>query len=414
MKLLFLSFTILCGFLIADLSAEVTVTTDFEGGSAEVVGIAAGGRQIIVKPKVVFGRGWPCWWYFRVDGLSPQQAYTVTIQSATNIYREDDVLASQWAWPDSAAISFDNQQWNRTEPGERTETGMTYTFTATGERAWLAWGPPFLASTAEAALKNAKSKVPEAEIFVLAETRHEREVKGIRFGAISEGKEKPFGIWVQARQHAWESGGSWVGLGFLNWATSDALEAVSLREKAIIHFIPIMDVDNVTEGAGGKNAIPRDHNRDWDKSPVYPEVQAAQHKMRELNADGTFDLYVDLHNPGASEKDVYFFGPDLQQLSDDQRRNYNRLQHLAVTHIPKMKKDYQFPSYVRDQEEFDRMSASWVKNHTAPHVVAVTLETGWNRPEGTQEGYQKIGEQLGRAICGYFQENPRENGSRVD
>ena len=96
-------------------------------------------------------------------------------------------------------------------------------------------------------------------------------MQGIRFGG-TETTIKPKGVWIQARQHAWESGSSWVGKGLLDWAVSQDPLAVQLRRSTTIHFVPIMDVDSVAEGAGGKDAVPRVHNRDWDASPVYPEV----------------------------------------------------------------------------------------------------------------------------------------------
>ncbi|MCA9040900.1 MAG: hypothetical protein KDA65_11180 [Planctomycetaceae bacterium] len=390
-------------------TAELKIDADFEGGSVEVVSISDPDKTVIVKPALKKGRGFPCWWYFRIEGLETGQTYSVTVQSASEAYRESEILSSRWALPLQAALSFDDKEWFQTSVGEPGENSKTYQFEAKKERAWLAWGPPFLPATAEKLLEQAKEVLPDAELFELAETRQQRSVKGIRFGALESSNSKPFGIWVQARQHAWEAGGSWVGQGFLLWAVSDDPAAVALRSKAVVHFIPIMDVDSVVEGAGGKNAFPRDHNRDWDDNPVYPEVRAAQERIRYLDRQERFDLYIDLHNPGSSEQDVYFFGPDLQKVSPLQLRNYQRLQECAFGRIGKLREEYRFPSYVKDNEEYNRMSGTWVKNHTAEHVVAVTLETGWNRPEGTRQGYQQVGRELGLSISDYFSENPRRS-----
>ncbi|QDU79797.1 Zinc carboxypeptidase [Polystyrenella longa] len=397
-------------FLLAGpaISAELVVRSDFEGGSAEVVSISTSERKVTVRPALKKGRGFPCWWYFRLTGLDVGESYQVTTEPARGVYRQDEVLAAQWSLPDQAAISFDDQDWKQTSTGKKSNGSITYQFQAESPQVWLAWGPPFLPSTAEQLLNKAKAELPEAEIFELSETRQQRPVKGIRFGAVDRLEEKPFGIWVQARQHAWEAGGSWVGQGFLQWAISDEPAAVELRSKSVIHFVPIMDVDNVADGAGGKNAFPRDHNRDWDDRPVYPEVRAAQERIKYLDHEQRFDLFIDLHNPGASEKDAYFFGPNLKQLSKTQRQNYDRLLNCAVDHIGKMKKEFLYPSYVKDDEEYNRMSGTWVINHTAEHVVSVTLETGWNRPEGNQLGYQQVGAELGQSIGDYFQRNPRE------
>jgi murein tripeptide amidase MpaA len=74
----------------------------------------------------------------------------------------------------------------------------------------------------------------------------------------------PAGIWIQARQHAWESGSGWVARGLVEWLLGEDADASWLRLHAELFVVPIMDVDNAATGNGGKEADPRDHNRDWD------------------------------------------------------------------------------------------------------------------------------------------------------
>jgi len=227
-------------------------------------------------------------------------------------------------------------------------------------------------------------------------------VHGIRFGAPSDDSGKRPAIWIQARQHAWETGSSWVAQGFLNWAASDDPIAIELRKKVTICVVPIMDVDNVANGMGGKDAVPRDHNRDWDDNPVYPEVRAAQMAIEKLSVSHRFDLFVDLHNPGPNDRQPYFYAPKLDRLSPLQYRNYIRWKDIAESQIDNLESDYRFTSYIKTKEELDRVSKNWVRNHTSPHVVSLTLETSWNRPQGTQQGYQQVGKQLGLTIARYL------------
>lgn len=58
-------------------------------------------------------------------------------------------------------------------------------------------------------------------------------------------------------------------------------------------------------------------------------------------------------------------------------------------------------------EERGRMSSGWVRTNTGDASISVTLETGWNSPLISVEGYGKVGEGLGRALAAYIQENPR-------
>ncbi|MDB4637991.1 M14 family zinc carboxypeptidase, partial [bacterium] len=266
----------------------------------------------------------------------------------------------------------------------------------------------YLPADADAVLRLAKEKLPTAEVFELAQTRQGRSVKGVRFGAKPSEQHKPYGVWIQARQHAWEAGGSWVGQGFLQWAVSDEPSAVEFRKLANIYYIPIMDVDSVAVGAGGKDAVPRDHNRDWDEHPHYPEVAAAQKRIRQMEREQRFDVFIDLHNPGPNDRRPYFYGPHgMDKLPVIQQRNYTRWIAYAHNHIEQSNEKYRFATYVTTDEERNRMSANWVRNHTSSHVMSVTLETSWNRPEGTQKGYQTVGRQLGLSLLRYLESQPR-------
>lgn len=385
--------------------AEFRVLTEFEGGNAEVVRADQASRTLRIMPALREGRGWPCWWSFKLDGLTVGEEITLEVQAQAKPYRENMVLAAAWCQPKCAWMSTDGKTWLPSAPGALSaDKVMTYTMKAGAKRMAVAWGPPFVPSDAEQLLAGIAAKLPDARRFVLAKTRGGRPVHGIRIGDESA----PHQAWVNARQHAWEAGGSQVGRGFISWYASD--EARELRAKTCLHFIPIMDVDNAAIGAGGKEAIPRDHNRDWAAEPVYPEVAAAQRLIRDIHAQHGLDIFVDLHNPGSSDP-VFFFGPfGFERMTGMRQRNYRRWIELAAASIiepVKVQPAYRFATYVKTDEERSRMSSGWVRANTGPYTISVTLETGWNNPLMSVEGYGKIGAGLGRALAAYLSENPR-------
>lgn len=387
------------------LHAEIRVSTDFEGGNAEVVSLDQNTKTLRIMPKLHEGRGWPCWWYFRLDGLTLGETITLEVQAQTQPFSGDQVLAAAWCQPKHAWLSSDGETWTASDEGARNaDKVMSYKLTPTSETLRLAWGPPFVPADAEKLLTEIAAKLPESKRFELAKTRGGQPVNGIRIGD----ENAPHQLWVGSRQHAWEAGGSQVGRGFIRWYASD--EAKALRAKTCLHYIPIMDVDNATLGAGGKEALPRDHNRDWADEPIYPEVAAAQRMLREIHAKHGLDAYIDLHNPGAGDG-IFFFGPfSFERMTGLQQRNYQRWIDLAAANItqpvPVLSK-YRFASYVTTEEERGRISSGWVRNHTGDSTISVTLETGWNSPLMSVEGYSNIGAGLGRALAAYVEENPR-------
>lgn len=384
--------------------AQLRVSTDFEGGNAEVVSLDQATKTLRIMPALHEGRGWPCWWYFRLDGLTSGETLTLEVQAQTKPFSGDQVLAYPWCQPKHAWLSCDGETWTASDEGTRSaDKVMSYKLTPTSETLRLAWGPPFVPTDAEKLLTEIAAKLPESKRFELAKTRGGRPVNGIRIGD----ENAPQQVWVGSRQHAWEAGGSQVGRGFIRWYASE--EAKALRAKTCLHYIPIMDVDNVTVGAGGKDAIPRDHNRDWAAEPIYPEVAAAQKMIRDIHAKHGLDAYIDLHNPGANDP-IFFFGPfAFERMTGIQQRNYSRWIELAAANITEpmpVQPKYRFATYVTTEEERGRMSSGWVRANTGDSTISVTLETGWNSPLMSVEGYSKVGAGLGRTLAAYIRDNP--------
>lgn len=385
--------------------AETRVITDFVGGNADVVSLDETTRTLRVMPKLHEGRGWPCWWYFQLDGLTPGKEFTLEVEAQTRPFREKTILVAAWCQPKHAWLSSDGETWTPSEAGTlNAKKVMSYKLTPTTGSLRIAWGPPFVPADAEKLLTEIAAKLPEAKRFELSKTRGGRVVHGIRIGA----ENAPHQVWMGARHHAWEAGGSQVGRGFIRWYASD--EAKALRAKTCLHFIPIMDVDNVVLGAGGKDAIPRDHNRDWADEPIYPEVAAAQRMIKDIHASHGLDAYIDLHNPGAGDG-IFFFGPfAFERMTGIQQRNYSRWMEIAAAKIttPRpVEPKYRFASYVKTDEERGRMSSGWVRANAGDFTISITLETGWNSPLMSVEGYSSIGAGLGRALAAYVEENPR-------
>ncbi|MGE0759458.1 MAG: M14-type cytosolic carboxypeptidase [Pirellulaceae bacterium] len=391
--------TIVClaGLLIVGplQAGTLTIHTDFAGGSGRVVEIDQVARRIRIEPSAHPGLGWECWWYFRLTGAVPGETLVV------------EVGKPPWATPTQAAFSTDDQEWQLTEPGQREAAGIRYHLQVPAETIWLAWGPPYTLRHAAAAVRVAADRQDGFESRELCRTADGRPVPALQWNCPSPDR---FHVWIQARQHAWEAGSSWVCQGFLDWLSSDDEGAVRLRERAQVTVVPIMDVDNVERGAGGKNQLPHDHNRDWSEQPHFAAVAAAQRAIQESDERGLFDVFIDLHNPDAGSTHPFFFVTPRRLLSPRASRN---LDHFLAAAQLEMVGPLAFTGQTRESgESYDAkwraISKNWVSLHTRDHVVSVTLETAWNTPHSSIDGYRTVGRQLGMAVERYLRANPRE------
>jgi len=374
----------------------LAVSTDFPGGSAEVVAIDQARRLIRIKPADHPGRGWRVWWYFKVTGARPGEALTV------------EVTADAFGLPDRAAVSTDDRRWVQTAPGARVKGSVTYRHKAEADAVWFAWGPPYLPRDAAELIARAEKACPQAKGFELCRTLEDRPVPTIRISPPAGGRPRPQALWIQARQHAWETGGSWISQGLLEWLVSDDARAVALRKKTTCTLVPIMDVDNVVRGAGGKGEKPRDHNRDWDDSPHWRSVQAAQREIKKMVADGRFVLFLDLHNPGPNEHESFFYVGPHSELSALQIANLDAFVKAATVEVkgpPPLSGLTKESGPAYDKDHWREIAKNWV-NRNSTEAVAVTYEAAWNTPAGTQDGYRQVGRQFGLAIERYLRNKP--------
>lgn len=368
--------------------AELTIHTDFPGGSARVQKISQQRQQIHIAPTAFNGRGWNCWWYFRVDGANPDQTLELSVSGMS------------FARPDRAVFSTDRQNWKHTTPARTTKGTNHYTFKPPADSFWLAWGPPFLIEHAEDLVTRADASCDIAKAFTLTRSSDGHDIPALHI----KPDQPTFQLWIQARQHAWESGSSWVCKGLTDWLISTDSAATALRRRAEIVLVPIMDVDNVQRGAGGKNQFPQDHNRDWSPTPHWPEVAAAQKWIKKMDMDDQFILFIDLHNPAPNDKELFYFLPPAELLSERRLDRQNAFIAQSTIHMSDAPLSFKGLTKVSGRnydKNWSKISKNWVAKNTQSPTVAVTLETSWNTPDSTVVNYQKTGAALGRAIAAF-------------
>lgn len=405
------------GLPMASMGGDLSVSSDFEGGSVASVEVDNATRTLRFMPGGDPARGWPCWWYFRVDGVEAKEQITFLLKGSDATVTipggpPTKPLAASWAMPEAATYAEDGVSWRHTEKGLREGDWMRYRVASSaGGSLWIAWGPPYTPGMAARFLKELAMTSPAAEATELCRSREGRAVPML---AVREG-DRPssgrFGVWIQARQHAWESGSSWVAQGFAEWLVRPSPEADWLRQNAEVFLVPIMDVDNTATGNGGKDARPQDHNRDWSPTPHWNEVVAAQQRVLGLAKEGRLDIFLDLHNPAPGDPTFFFILPDnlLQEPMVGLRRRFIDLAYDRISKIKPLVPMSNKPKETGASYHplWKQISSNWVCFNGNPHTVSLCLETVWNAPSSTPEGYRSVGANLAAAVSAFLSERPQ-------
>ncbi len=405
-----------CSTTVLNAAPQLQVSSDFPGGSAKVLSIDPASNTIRITPAGDPKRGWPCWWYFRLDGVDTNQPVVLEVTANQGVVQngapdKTRKLPADYSLPAYAAFSTDGTNWEHTAKGERQGDRTIYHINASTSTLWLAWGPPFTLKDADQSIQKTCDLCPYAKSFVLAHTRGGRPVPGVRISQPGAADGTRFSVWIQARQHAWESGSSWVARGFAEWLVSNDPAAESLRKKADIVIIPVMDVDSVETGQGGKEQIPHDQDEDWVGTPYFPEVGAGMRSLSALAKADRLDLFLDLHNPGPNARDIEFYLPPVPLLFPERVANDDNFFKIVQE---QMTGSIKFNGRIGPNSQtydpaVNRVVDGWVGAQSRPHVVSLTMETPWNLSASTQGGYLKVGAQLGRSIDLYLQPTIRSN-----
>jgi hypothetical protein len=408
-KVILFLFIISSGVVIGQ---ELKVTTNFESGSARVLLLDQQTQMIRITPAGDPKRGIPNWWYVRIDGINTAIPLVLEVEAREDLIPDENTgvgkkTSPAFTWPTQAALSLDGKTWKQTAAGEKINNRMVYQVQPTAGTIWLAWGPPFTPTDALHFVNRISQTHSFAKAFTLGRSRAGREVPALQIAEGSKLTDQRPAIWISARHHAWECGGSWVGAGLVEWLVSDDAQAKWLRQHAEIFVVPLLDVDHVATGDGGKHSEPQDHNLDRSATPHWPEVAATQQRILALAAAGRMNLFLDLHNPSPGNKQQTAYVIEKAYMPEKAEPRKLRFVELMVEVFGGLKQNPARPP-AENPALFHRVSVPWVLEHGNANTIAFCIETPWNTPAGTPEGYGIVGRKLGSAIEKLLREEEKQ------
>lgn len=283
---------------LAGCASGVSISSDFEGGSlgpAERISETRFRARVPGQADHEGRNRQVTWYFFRVDGARGREvSVTLTDLRGEYDYRPGAVGIDARTPPWTSA---DGRTWTLV-PGwsaDRERGEATLSFTPPADRVWVAHLEPYVESRFQAFLEEIRGH-PELRAEVVG-----RSVEGRELHLLTIGR-GPAAIWLMCRQHAWESGTSFVAEGAIRYLLSG--EARDLRERATFRILPMMDPDGCARGGVRFNRHGYDLNRNWDVADpadpesrrLMPEICAAKEAI--LKA-GPFRLFLTLHNQEA-------------------------------------------------------------------------------------------------------------------
>src|SRR5690606_29478158 len=123
-------------------------------------------------------------------------------------------------------FSYDQKVWGLTDTGVpmvlEGRDFFVYKHITRNSKVWFAYDLPYTPEHLENLLIPLIQKNSNAELFTLCKTRNNRDNRALHLKPYENSQKVKFGIWLQARDHAFESGSSWVVHELSKWLMSDS------------------------------------------------------------------------------------------------------------------------------------------------------------------------------------------------
>lgn len=211
----------------------------------------------------------------------------------------------------AVSISENGREWKAIETQSLPTNRVQVTVTMPGPRLYVARIEPYRLSDLERLLAKLRTN-PKTEITSLGRTAGGRELEIIRLGR----PDAPHRVFIRARAHPWESGGSWVVEGLIQRLLAGDAIAKKLLDHCCIWILPLANKDGVARGMTRFNLSGKDLNRNWDKpadAELAPENSALEKWLDDTIRSGHRpQLALELHNDGNGQ--LHISRPQVPEL----------------------------------------------------------------------------------------------------
>lgn len=383
--------------------AAAELDADFPGGNLHL--LRREGNTFVIAPDLRDTNGWWFHFHFRLRA-EPGETATVTFTGTNPIGMRGPALSEDagrtWRWLGADAV-------RRTTLDGKPAWSFTARVPAGQREARYAFAPAYLGSHWREWVASQGAN-PALEVGELCRSRQGRAVEVVRVG--NPAASRPRGVvLLTARHHACESMASYALEGLLQAVLADDAFGRAWRERWRIIALPFADKDGVENGDQGKNRRPHDHNRDYNASPLYPEVAAWMKLGSGLREEVVLNL--DLHCPylrGTWNDRVYLVGSADPAAAERERAFMSALEAVRTGPIPLRAED----GYLRSGVAWNKASnyaagksnAVWARETFPRAQLAASLEIAYAEALGvemTPAAARALGRDLAAGIARHLE-----------
>jgi len=248
------------------------------------------------------------WHSFRMDDVGGREI-TLIFTSFKGEYNDRPARAPSGEWY-RPVFSEDGESWQHVSDAKWDEEKdeLTLAVKPRGNTIWVAHVPPYTHTRLMRLLEEVKTS-RDAQVEVIGQSVMGRALHLVTVTNQERPDEGKKIVWLQARQHAWEAGTSFVVEGALKFVLSADPVAKTLRDENVFKFIPMLNPDSVVSGEVRFNLNGYDPNRQWNEVDLrdrrwlerIPEIWYAKKAILAQHARQPIAIMLNLHNTEMNE-----------------------------------------------------------------------------------------------------------------
>jgi hypothetical protein len=386
-------------------AAGIEIDADFPGGNVRIV--RRTGDTFTLAPDLRDIQEGLWWFYFNFRLRAPAaQPVSIVFEGTNPLGVRGPAMSADggrtWKWLGADAVKASEvdgvPRWSfqaMVPPG--------------AEEARFAFAPPYQESHLREWLDRHRNGAA-LHVSELCRSHKGRGVELIRAGCLDDAKASGV-VLLTSRHHACESIATYALEGILTAALADDDLGRRWRERWQIVAMPFADKDGVEEGDQGKNRAPHDHNRDYNATPLYPEVASWMRLGESLKPRVVLSL--DMHCPhirGQWNDRAYIVGGSTPAFVERERAFVQAIERAGLGPIPFNAADCYLPFGTAWNQTGNyaagRASGAWARDTFPNARFCGTIEITYADALGVEmnaETARAFGRDLARAILHHLE-----------
>lgn len=333
--------------------AQITFDADFESGNLKSVSAVDSSTFNVETNEDIQGR----WFYFRISGVK-DKFITVNVTTVPHDFTQ-------------AMYSYDNEEYFRFSVEESPQSG-TFQKLFEEDTVYVSYYTPYTFNYLQNRINewNLSSYVT---VDTIGLTNHFLPIQEIIVTNPNIPASEKKSVWIHARTHPSETPSSWHFDGIMQELLSNDDVINYYLDNIEFHLIPFTNPDGVFYGRSRTNYDGIDVESNWDNDEISTtrEVELLKARMKELNDEKPFSVFLNLHSQASSYCTFW-----IHKANSTSNYFYRREYQFANLNIS----DNPYFNY-EDYSESNLRAVfpeGWLWNNYGDQVMALTYETPYN------------------------------------